>query len=124
MSSKECIASLSAHLFWNTDRNEFYMDVCPAYIIQRVLEYDSLKDWQLIYSYYGLDKIVTTCQSLRTLGPKALSFVCGIFKTSKNNINVIIRNSLDIYFLIERYSLTEILAFTGLNIRNTHYSEL
>lgn len=83
MSSKECIASLSAHLFWDTDRNEFDMDAYPAYIIQRVLEYGSLKDWHLIYSYYGLDKIVTTCQSLRTLDPRALSFVCGISKTSK-----------------------------------------
>lgn len=83
MSSKECITSLSAHLFWDTDRNTFDMDTYPAYIIQRVLEYGSLKDWHLIYTYYGLDKIVKTCQSLRTLDSRALSFICGISNTSK-----------------------------------------
>lgn len=57
MSLKECIASLSSHVFWDTDRNEFDMYAYPAYIIQRVLEYGLLKNWQLIYSYYGLDKI-------------------------------------------------------------------
>lgn len=43
MSSKECVASLSTHLFWDTERDGFDMDAYPAYIVQRVLEYGILK---------------------------------------------------------------------------------
>ena len=45
---------------------------CPAQIIQRVLEYGTLDDWRIIYRYYGLDKIVSTCKSMRNLDPKSL----------------------------------------------------
>ena len=60
-----------------------YAFTCPAQIIQRVLEYGQWEDWQLIRSYYGLDKIVSICKSLRTLDPKALAYICCISNTSK-----------------------------------------
>ena len=75
MSQKEYISLLSRHLFWDMDVNKVNLDTCPAQIIQRVLEYGNLKDWQLILSYYGLDRIVSICQSLRTLDKKALSYI-------------------------------------------------
>ena len=93
MSQKEYISLLSRHLFWDMDVNKVNLDTCPAQIIQRVLEYGNLKDWQLILSYYGLDRIVSICQSLRTLDKKALSYICCISNTSKNNTDVIISNS-------------------------------
>ncbi|WP_455663818.1 DUF6922 domain-containing protein [Phocaeicola sp.] len=83
MSSKESISKLSPHLFWDIDIANADMDTCPAQIIQRVLEYGNLKDWHLIRNYYGLEKIVSVCQSLRTLDPKALAFICCISETSK-----------------------------------------
>lgn len=83
MIQDEYIAKLSPHLFWDIDKSKADMDTCPAYIIQRVLEYGSLEDWNLIRSYYGLDKIVTVCKSLRTLDPRALAYICCISKTSK-----------------------------------------
>ena len=55
MSQKEYISLLSRHLFWDMDVNKVNLDTCPAQIIQRVLEYGTLKDWHLICSYYGLD---------------------------------------------------------------------
>ena len=83
MSQKEYISLLSRHLFWDIDVNKVNLDTCPAQIIQRVLVYGNLKDWQLILSYYGLDRIVSICQSLRTLDKKALSYICCISNTSK-----------------------------------------
>ena len=61
------------------------MDTCPSQIIQRVLEYGTLNDWRLIYRYYGLEKIVSACQSMRTLDPVALAFICGISNTPKED---------------------------------------
>lgn len=83
MTQRDYIARLSSHLFWDMDKETVDMDTCPSQIIQRVLEYGTMDDWKLILSYYGLDKIVDVCRSLRTLDAKALSFICCISKTDK-----------------------------------------
>ena len=83
MVQRDYIAKLSSHLFWDMDKAQVDMDTCPSQIIQRVLEYGTLDDWKLILSYYGLDKIVSVCRSLRTLDAKALSFICCISDTDK-----------------------------------------
>lgn len=83
MQQNEYISNLSPHLFWDIDISKADMDTCPAQIIQRVLEYGTLNDWQFIRSYYGLDKIVSVCKSLRTLDPRALAYICCISKTPK-----------------------------------------
>ena len=83
MSERDCIAKLSKSLFWDIDTRQVDMDSCPSQLIQRVLEYGTLADWQLIRSYYGLDKIVEVCRNLRTLDAVALSFVSNISNTPK-----------------------------------------
>ena len=83
MTGKDYIQQLSSHLFWDIDRDNADMDTCPAQIIQRVLEYGTLDDWKLIRTYYGIDKIVAVCRSLRSLEAKALSFICCISHTDK-----------------------------------------
>ena len=83
MSQKRIYFSIIPTFILGYGRNKVNLDTCPAQIIQRVLEYGNLKDWQLILSYYGLDRIVSICQSLRTLDKKALSYICCISNTSK-----------------------------------------
>lgn len=85
MTSQECISKLSPHLLWDVDREQADMNLYPSYFIQRVLEYGTLEDWYFISSFYGLEKIVSVCMSLRTLDPKALSFICLISDTKKEN---------------------------------------
>ncbi len=84
MKQKDYIWKFSSHLFWDIDRNNADMDTCPSQIIQRVLEYGTtMEDWRLLVGYYGLDRIVEVCRTLRTLDPKALSFICCISNTDK-----------------------------------------
>lgn len=83
MTQQDYLSKLSPHLFWDIDKECADMDSCPSQIIQRVLEYGTLDDWELIVAYYGLDKIVDECRSLRTLDAKALSFICCISHTDK-----------------------------------------
>jgi len=83
MSERECISNLSKILFWDIDMEQANMDSCPSQIIQRVLEYGTLNDWQIILSYYGLDEIVDECRKLRSLDPIALSFISSISHTNK-----------------------------------------
>lgn len=85
MSSKECISQLSGSLFWDVDISQADMEKTPGQIVQRVLEYGEWKDWKLILSYYGLNRIVNICKQLRTLDPICLSYICAISHTNKED---------------------------------------
>lgn len=76
---------LSQPLFWDIDTRNFDIDRNAAWIIQRVLEYGTMKDWMIIEDHFGVDKIVSYAQTLRTLDPVALSFLCFISGTKKED---------------------------------------
>lgn len=81
MTRKECIISMSPHLFWDVDVNTLDMDKHQTYIVQRVLEYGLMDDWKKLKNTLGLEEIVHTCKNLRSLDPKALAFISLISKT-------------------------------------------
>ena len=56
-----------------------------ASLIQRVLEYGTLQDWRLTRDFYGISRVVAECKKLRTLDPMALSFVCAVSDTNKED---------------------------------------
>ena len=76
---------LNQHLFWDIDTRNFNIDKSAAWIIQRVLEYGDLKDWNIIEDHFGLDKIIACSLNFRTLDPVALSFLCFISGLNKEN---------------------------------------
>ena len=83
MSSVSYISQLSPVLFWDIDREHMDIESHSAGLIQRVLEYGTLQDWRLTRDYYGMDRIVADCKRLRTLDPMALSFICAMSDTKK-----------------------------------------
>lgn len=85
MKQEEIISRLSKVLFWDIDPKEINLDTCPRQIISRVLEIGSLEDWGLIRNYYGLNRIAEECKKLRTLDKKALSFICCVTNTNKED---------------------------------------
>lgn len=56
MSANEYMEQFSPHLFWDVRKEDIDLDAHAQYVIQRVLEYGLLGDWNLIKSYYGLPK--------------------------------------------------------------------
>lgn len=76
---------LSPYLFWDIDKNSFDVEKNSAQLIRRVLEYGELDDWRAIRNYYGLDRIASDCKTMRTLRPEALSFVCLVTNTHKED---------------------------------------
>ena len=81
MSKQECIQGFSNYIFWDVDRASIDLTRNAPFVIQRVLEYGQITDWKLILEYYGLDRIVSISKKLRSLDPKALSFICTVSKT-------------------------------------------
>ncbi len=83
--SEDILGQLSPVLFWDVDKAQTDIDRHARFLIQRVLEYGEMRDWQIIRNYYGLDKIVECCKQMRTLDPVCLAFICGISHTDKED---------------------------------------
>ena len=83
MSNTEIISSFSKNLFWDVAPDSIDLESNSRYIIQRVLEYGRYSDWNLILSYYGIKTISDTATSLRSLDPKAVSFISAITNIPK-----------------------------------------
>ncbi|MCR5560515.1 MAG: hypothetical protein K6F58_01705 [Bacteroidales bacterium] len=81
MSRQECIQGFSDYIFWDVDRNAIDLQANIRFVVQRVLEYGQYQDWKLLLSYYGMASIVEAARQLRTLDPKALSFISTVSKT-------------------------------------------
>jgi len=71
---------LSPFLFWDTDYEKIDWDKSYSYVIEKVVTYGSLKDWDQIKRYYGLEKIKETSINLRNLDSKTLNFLSFYFK--------------------------------------------
>ena len=76
---------LSPYLFWDIDKDLFDVEKNSAQLIKRVLEYGELDDWRTIRDYYGLERIPHDCKTLLSLRPEALSFVCVVTDTNKED---------------------------------------
>lgn len=83
MNSEISINDFSPHLFWDVDLSAFDLDTYKEFMVGRVVEYGTLKDWELLKSLYGKEKIKDISLNLRSLDPLALSFLATIFEINK-----------------------------------------
>ena len=75
----------SVNLFWDADSSQLDLQRNKKYVVQRVLERGSIDDLRLAFEIYGMSGVVATAKTLRTLEPKALSFVACIANEPKDN---------------------------------------
>ncbi len=75
MEQKISINDFSQHLFWDIDRTKLNFERNKRTIIQKVLDYGLINDWEIIYNYYGIDKIANTMLKVRDLDEKSASFI-------------------------------------------------
>lgn len=85
MTQNTNLYGLNQHLFWDIDTRCFDIDDNAPWIIQRVLEYGNMKDWYIIENHFGMDRIIAYAMNFRTLDPIALSFLCFISGTKKED---------------------------------------
>ena len=90
MNKADVIDKFSEHLFWDIRTGAIDMEKNAPYVIQRVLEYGRLSDWKLLLSYYGMHRIADISCHLRTLEPRALSFISTVSGVPKNQFRCFI----------------------------------
>ena len=79
------IKDLSAHLFWDVDREKMDIETSKNLIVQRVLELGMLEDWKVLVHMYGLKGIEEVALQLRSFDDMTLSFLCAIFNREKED---------------------------------------
>lgn len=77
------INDFSPHLFWDVDLDGFDLKNHKSHLIQKVLEYGFINDWQLLKKLYGLEIIKEVSLNLRSLDAVTLSYLSAIFKIDK-----------------------------------------
>ena len=85
MSEREFIHSFSEYLFWDVDKDSIDLEANAPYVVRRVLELGQMNDWNLLMSWYGIQRIASIAQNLRTLEPKALSFISAVLSLPKES---------------------------------------
>ena len=88
MDKKITVADFSPHLFWDVDSEKFDLEKHAVQMIQKVLEFGKIEDWELLKLYYGLEKIKNVSLNLRSLDAVTLSFVATIFKIDKKEFRL------------------------------------
>lgn len=83
MNQEITIADFSHHLFWDVDLNGFDLEKHKSQLIQKVLEYGFMKDWELLKKLYGLETIKEVSLQLRSLDAVTLSYLSAIFNIDK-----------------------------------------
>jgi hypothetical protein len=75
--------NLSPHLFWDVDINNLDFIKSKKLIVQRVLDYGLIGDWQIILEAYGISEIANIAVSIKDLDKKSVSFISLLAKIPK-----------------------------------------
>lgn len=71
--------TLSKEIFWDVDYSKIDYEKSADWVICRVLEYGSLKDWKAIRANYGIEKIINAATSSRSISIKTMHFIHNFF---------------------------------------------
>ncbi len=94
LNTENIIIKFSPHIFWDTDVKDIDLHTHKRFIIQRVIQYGMMEDWELLQSTYGLNTIKEEAVQFRTLDKVSLSFLCHIFKLQKTDFRCYIYQQL------------------------------
>ena len=75
--------NLSKVIFWDTQYDTINWENKARYVIERVVMYGTVEDWNAIKSFYGMNRIKTEMLQARDLDSKTLSFLSCVFNTPK-----------------------------------------
>ena len=77
------IDDFSPHLFWDVDLSGFDFEKHKVHLINKVLEFGLIGDWNLLKQTYGLETIKEVSLNLRSLDVVTLSYLSALFNIDK-----------------------------------------
>jgi hypothetical protein len=79
------ISELSGHLFWDTPPDRIDGYVHQAFIVERVMGYGTIEDWNTIKRWYGKAGLRSIVVGLRELDDVSLAFLCLVLDLKKED---------------------------------------
>ena len=76
---------LSREIFWDCKADSIDFETRARFVIQRVLQYGKLADWNEVQRFYGLEKIKEEMLKEPDLDPRTLAFLSVILDVPKEN---------------------------------------
>jgi len=76
--------NLPNYLFWDIDLNSLDFKKNTRFVIQRVIQKGSLREWSTIKEFYGIKLIKQEILMIRDLDLKTLNFFSTYFGIDKN----------------------------------------
>ncbi|WP_114752507.1 DUF6922 domain-containing protein [Pleomorphovibrio marinus] len=73
--SKQDIYSLSSHLFWDTPIEDIDWYQHRAFIVERVMGYGSIEDWEIIKKAYSKEEMREIVIGIRVLDDFSIAFL-------------------------------------------------
>ena len=86
--SRSCF---SENLFWDAAAENLDFERNRRYVVQRVLERGTVDDIVSVFHMYGIPNVVATAKTLRSLAPRALSFIACVANEPRENFRCYIQ---------------------------------
>jgi hypothetical protein len=78
------ISNLTPHIFWDVDIKTIDFEKNGVFVLQRILQYGLLKDWLLIKSVLGSDKLKSIAVKIPSLDDVSISFLSNLLHIEKS----------------------------------------
>ena len=78
------ISNLTPHIFWDVDIKTIDLEKNGVFVLQRILQYGLLKDWLLIQSVLGSDKLKSIAVKIPSLDDVSISFLSNLLHIEKS----------------------------------------
>ena len=78
------ISNLTPHIFWDVDIKTIDLEKNGVFVLQRILQYGLLKDWLLIKSVLGSDKLKSIAVRIPSLDDVSISFLSNLLHIEKS----------------------------------------
>ena len=78
------ILNLSPHIFWDVDVATIDMEKNGVFVLQRVLQYGLLKDWLILKSNLGLERIKSIAVQIPVMDDVSISFLSNLLHIEKS----------------------------------------
>lgn len=84
---------LSKRAFWDINLSELDYQNHGIFILERVMRYGSLEDWNALKIIYKREDLITLIQNAKDLDVVSISFLCAYFKLEKETLRCCTQNA-------------------------------
>lgn len=85
MKPKYDISSLSSHLFWDTPIEDIDWYTHSGFIIERVMGYGRIEDWEIIKKVYSKEEMREIVKDIRVLDDFSIAFLSVVLDLPKGD---------------------------------------